>query len=122
MTYLPQDIHGPGETRAWMRHVVLADETVWVAQVDDDIVAYGSVGNGFLNNLYVHPNHQGRGIGAALLNQAKALAPDGLKLRTFEANHGAIRFYEAHGFTTSETTDGSRNEEHLPDRLMAWCS
>ena len=46
----------------------------------------------------------------------------GLKLWTFEANHGAIRFYEAHGFTTSETTDGSRNEEHLPDRLMAWCS
>ena len=29
MTYLSQDIHTADEVRDWMRHVVLADETVW---------------------------------------------------------------------------------------------
>ena len=120
MAYLPQDVHFPDETRAWMRDVVLADENVWVAEVDDEVVAYGSVGNGYLNHLYVHPQHQGRGIGSALLNQAKAQAWEGLKLWTFEPNQGAIRFYEAHGFVTCKTTDGRDNEESVPDRLMAW--
>ena len=89
MAYLPQDVHSPDETRAWMRDVVLADENVWVAEVDDEVVAYGSVGNGYLNHLYVHPQHQGRGVGSALLNQAKAQAWEGLKLWTFEPNQGA---------------------------------
>ncbi len=103
-----------------MRDVVLADQDVWVAEVDEHIVAYGSVGNGYLNNLFVHPRYQGRGIGGALLAQAKAQAPDGLKLWTLEPNKGAIRFYEARGFLTLKTTDGRDSEEQVPDRLMAW--
>ena len=50
----------------------------------------------------------------------EARAPDGFRLWTFEPNAGAIRFYERHGLTTLARTDGSGNEERVPDRLMAW--
>lgn len=100
--------------------VVFEEQTVWVADINDEIIAYASLGDGYLNNLYVDPDHQGQGIGGALLDQAKEAAPDGLKLWTFEPNHGAIRFYEARGFVTLKTTDGGDNEERVPDHLMAW--
>ena len=66
--------------------------------------------DGFLNNLYVLPDCQGRGIGGALLSEVKAHAPEGVKLWTFEPNEGAIRFYERHGFVTIERSDGRANE------------
>jgi len=39
----------------------------------------------------------------------------GLQLWTFQANREARRFYERHGFTAVEETDGTTNEERLPD-------
>ena len=120
MAYLPQNIHSFAETRAWIRDVVLAQDHVWVAEIEGRIVAFTALGGGFLNHLYVHPNHQGRGIGAALLDRAKAETVAGLSLWTFEPNKRAIRFYERHGFVTCETTDGQGNKEKIPDRLMVW--
>ena len=74
----------------------------------------------FLNNLYVLPEHQGRGIGTALLAVVMKHSRDGVKLKTFEPNEAAIRFYERHDFQTLRRTDGHTNEENVPDRLMAW--
>ena len=37
-----------------------------------------------------------------------------------EPNQGAIRFYQCHGFTTVEHSDGRGNPENIPDRLMFW--
>ena len=36
---------------------------------------------------------------------------------TFQANAGARRFYERHGFVPVEFTDGQANEERCPDVL-----
>jgi ribosomal protein S18 acetylase RimI-like enzyme len=118
MVYLLKN-HVAGAQR-WMREIVFTQQNVWVAEVDHVIVGYTSLAGGFLTNLYVHPDHQRRGIGSALLAEVKAYAPDGFKLWTFQQNEDAIRFYERHGFRSLTVTDGKDNMERLPDRLMAW--
>ena len=45
--------------------------------------------------------------------------PNGLQLRTFESNVGAQRFYERHGFTARDRTDGD-NKQGAPDILYVW--
>ena len=72
----------------------------------------------FLNQLYVHVEHQGKGIGTQLLNRAKENSNGSLKLYTFELNKKAQHFYEAHGFKI--IGGGSDNEEQLPDLLLQW--
>jgi len=118
MLYLPK-ANAAGAQR-WMREIVFTHQNVWVAEVDEMVVGYASLAGGFLTNLYVHPDHQRRGIGSALLAEVKAYALEGLKLWTFQQNEGAIRFYERHGFRSLKVTDGKDNMERLPDRLMAW--
>jgi len=41
-------------------------------------------------------------------------------LWTFVSNVRAQRFYERHGFTVAERTDGSGNEEKAPDLRYVW--
>jgi GNAT superfamily N-acetyltransferase len=74
----------------------------------------------WVDQLYVDRAHTGRGIGAALLGQAKRERPHGLRLWTFASNVRAQRFYERHGFVATDRTDGSRNEEHSPDIQYVW--
>ena len=117
MSYLPH-VHSFVSVEKWIRETVLPRQHVWVAQIDGDVVGYASLHDSFLTNLYVHPSHQRHGIGAALLTEVKKFAFDGFKLWVFETNRDAIRFYERHGARTIRMTDGSQNEEKLPDRLM----
>ena len=100
--------------------LVFRSERVWVAEDADRIVGYASADGESLNHLYVLPEHQGRGIGSALLAEVMKHARDGVKLWTFEPNEAAIRFYVRHGFRTLRCTDGRTNEENVPDRLMVW--
>ena len=51
---------------------------------------------------------------------AKERRPDGFTLWTFQQNEGARRFYERHGLTAIEFTEGERNEEQMPDVRYAW--
>jgi ribosomal protein S18 acetylase RimI-like enzyme len=118
MIYLPKT-QAAGAQR-WMREIVFTQQNVWVAEVDRLIVRYASFGGGFLTNLYVHPDHQRRGIGSALLAEVKAYSPEGFKLWTFQQNEDAIRFYERQGFRSLKVTDGRDNMEQLPDQPMAW--
>ncbi len=56
-----------------------------------------------LDQIFVAPQAQGRGVGLALLNFAKQQLPAGLWLGTAADNTGARRFYERHGFRLNET-------------------
>lgn len=56
-----------------------------------------------LDQIFILPEAQGRGIGAALLDFAKRQLPGGMWLGTAAENTGARRFYERHGFRLSET-------------------
>lgn len=101
-------------------------EEVWLAEEGGLPVGFLAIrrsrteGWEVLEKLYVEPEAQSRGIGAALLDRAKALRPDGLYLWVFQKNEGARRFYERHGFQLVKLTDGSENMEHEPDALYRW--
>jgi RimJ/RimL family protein N-acetyltransferase len=55
-----------------------------------------------------------------LLQHAKELQAQGIRLWVFQKNAGARRFYERHDFRLEKMTDGSGNKEHEPDALYSW--
>jgi len=91
---------------------------VWGAAVDETIgiIAFR---DGWVDQLYVLPEHQGRGVGDTLLQLAKAAFPS-LQLWTFQKNILTRRFYEKRGFVAIQETNGLDNEEHEPDVLYRW--
>jgi len=101
-------------------------EEVWLAEEDGRPLGFLAIrrsqqnGREVLEKLYVEPEAQNRGVGAALLDQAKALRPEGFVLWVFQKNEGARRFYERHGFRLVELTDGADNMEQEPDALYRW--
>ena len=119
LTFLPR-LHTHEQQRAWIRDVVLTRSEVWVAEEGGRIVGFAALGDAVLEHLYVHPDAQGRGVGGALLEQAKACRPAGFRFWVFQANDRARGFYERRGCTVVELTDGSRNEERVPDALYEW--
>ncbi|GHF03160.1 histone acetyltransferase [Streptomyces werraensis] len=112
--------HTDDEVRAWIREVVVPGRETWVATVDDSVVAMMVREGNDLDQLYIDPAWQGRGIGGRLVNVAKERSPSGLTLWTFQVNEVARRFYERHGFVPEESTDGLGNEEREPDVRYVW--
>jgi chorismate mutase/GNAT superfamily N-acetyltransferase len=115
---MPPQLHSPESVLAFMTGVV-EEKEVWVAE-RDEIVGFAVLAPAFLDALYVGPDHQGFGIGTALLDLAKARRPHGFALWVFASNAPARGFYHRHGFVELEHTDGSGNEERSPDVRMAW--
>jgi GNAT superfamily N-acetyltransferase len=119
LTFLPR-LHTDDELRTFIRDVVLPEQEVWVAADDGDIVGFVAMTDERLEHLYVDPRAQKRGIGSALLAQAKLRRPGGFTFWVFQANEVACRFYEARGCWLVKLTDGSGNEERTPDALYRW--
>jgi putative acetyltransferase len=117
LPYLPV-LHDDAEDRAYFAGVVERQE-VTLSEDGGVAVAFVALDRDELDHLYVHPEHHRRGHGAKLLAHAQARR-DHIELWVFQRNHGAIAFYEAHGFAIVESTDGAGNEEHEPDHRMAW--
>ncbi|MFE0704740.1 GNAT family N-acetyltransferase [Streptomyces sp. NPDC058872] len=112
--------HTDEQVRSWLREVVVPGLETWVATVDGSVVAMMVLDGEELDQLYVDPPWRGRGIGDRLVDLAKRRRTAGLSLWTFQVNAPARRFYERHGFTAVEHTDGHRNEEREPDVRYAW--
>lgn len=92
---------------------------VTVAELGSDVAAFIARDGNDVDALFVASWAQGRGLGAALLDDAKAQA-DRLELWTFQNNTGAQRFYLRHGFDEVARTNGDKNEEGLPDIRYLW--
>lgn len=110
----------PDDVEAWARSWDLDEEDLWVAEVDGEPAAYARMRGAWLDDLYVLPEHQGRGIGTLLLEVVCSLRPQGFGLWVFAANHAARRFYVGRGLVELEETDGSGNAEHEPDVRLVW--
>ena len=119
---IPPSMHDDEDVRRWMRDDFMPRAELWFA-VDEDAAPLAILaleGDDWLEQLYVLPAAQGRGIGRALVEHAKLQRPGGLQLWAFESNAPARAFYEANGFVAAEFTDGSGNEERAPDVRYVW--
>ncbi len=91
--------HSDAEYGDYFRKQVVPVCETWVALVTGRVVAVMTLEEDeWLDRLYVDPEFQRQGVGSRLLQQAKELRPDGLRLVTLERNEPARRFYERHGF------------------------
>lgn len=119
------------DTTAWMprvhtraedlAHAARMIELGWVtvALQNEQIVGFAARDGRELNSLYVSQSARDHGVGTALLEHAKTDV-NTLDLWTFQANSGAQRFYQRHGFSEMSRTDGAGNDEKLPDIQLVW--
>ncbi len=116
---IPPPVHSDDEVRAWFQHVVFpSQDDVWVTEASGHLVALMVLGQEWIEQLYVHPAWNSRGLGSQLVELAKRERTR-LDLWTFQSNAGARRFYERHGFIAEAMTDGD-NEEGAPDIRYHW--
>lgn len=117
MPWLPVLHSLAGDVKFFTR--IVSEQYVEVIEVEGEIVGFCSTHDGWIEQLYIHPDHQGRGLGAAFMARAKT-RDDALQLWVFQQNTAAQDFYAKHGFTVAERTDGQTNEEKCPDARMTW--
>lgn len=113
------DHHSWAEQLAYLGEIAQKyDVYLAVERATDQVVGLMAVGGSELDQLYIHVDYQGLGIGSRLLNLAKKLSPGTLQLYTFEVNKKAQAFYEKHGFTI--LWRGVESESGLADIRYEW--
>lgn len=116
--------HAEADVRRWIARELIPSGCVTVAVVGGEIAGLMALSRdaerGWIDQLYLAPESVARGIGTRLLERAKRELGGPIRLHTFQANAGARRFYERHGFRALAFGDGSTNEEGCPDALYEW--
>lgn len=107
------------EDRDYFRNLILTNNQVWIVESENYPVAFMAIHNDFVDQLYIHPDYQRRGIGRALLDFARKLSPDHLWLYTLQVNVNARAFYEKNGFV-AEKYGFSPPPENEPDVEYHW--
>jgi len=81
------------------RNELVPNAAIMVAAATDSLRGFVTIDKtGYLDQLVVAPDQWGSGLAAALVDQAKQLSPDGVRLLVNDDNARAIRFYERQGF------------------------
>jgi GNAT superfamily N-acetyltransferase len=111
--------HTPDDDRWFYRQRMFATCQLWGAFDALQMLGIIAFRDGWIDQLYVLPSAQRRGVGSTLLSVAQREF-DQLRLWTFQRNVAARRFYEARGFVLEQETPGMRNEEKEPDALYRW--
>ena len=117
MPWLPR-VHSAAEEIMYAGDMIDAG-WVRVAKVDGRVVGFIARHENRVHALYVLPEAQDKGVGTALLQDAKKEC-DTLRLWSYQANAPAARFYGLRGFIEIERTDGAENEAGLPDIHFEW--
>ncbi|WP_406187398.1 GNAT family N-acetyltransferase [Streptomyces sp. NBC_01006] len=120
MPYLPRQKRSHDQVARWAEDVLLTSCRTWVAVRDGEILGYAALEGDMLEHLYLRPDVRRQGIGTLLLDEVRRHSPDGVSLHVFQQNTDARAFYELHGFTVLDTSDGHRNMENLPDMTLRW--
>ena len=118
--YLPTEQSYTVETdTAFFRDHLAPRCAIWLAVEGEVLLGFIALQGSYVDRLYVHPDRQRGGVGAALLDQAKALSPAGLTLHTHQQNVSGCAFYERHGFVPI-AYGISAPPESAPDVLYCW--
>jgi GNAT superfamily N-acetyltransferase len=112
-------LHTPQEDRWFFRERLFKTSQLWGAFDGAQMIGIIAFREDWIDQLYVLPSSQQRGVGTRLLQIAQRALPR-LYLWTFQRNVQARRFYERRGFLLVEETDGARNDEKEPDALYFW--
>lgn len=115
---VPRTPRSDDEVRAWFADSVLPSQEVWVAEAGGGPIALMVLAGEWIEQLYVDPDHQRAGHGAALVRLAQAERST-LALWTFLANARARAFYESLGFRRSGPAS-TANEERAPAVVYRW--
>lgn len=115
-----KDPHPIEEQRQYLLDVVIPNNAIRIALLDDRIVGFIAASPSCLSQLYVRQDFHRRGIGARLLEWAKKQSCGSLSLYTFERNTGARTFYERNGFTL--VSRGFEPNWQLDDLKYEWCA
>lgn len=119
-----KDDYTPGQLRAWTSgcndleawNASLLANGALIAEEDGEIIGFGDIDEtGYLDRLFVHKDHQGEGIGAALCEALEAIAPSGVSTH---ASITARPFFEARGYIVEEENIVERDGEILINYLM----
>jgi GNAT superfamily N-acetyltransferase len=112
-------LYTPQEDRSFFRERLFKTSELWGAFDDAGMIGIIAFREDWVDQLFVLPRSQRRGVGSALLQIAQGRFPC-LYLWTFQRNAPARRFYESKGFLLIEETDGAGNAEKEPDALYIW--
>lgn len=102
------------------------DDQLWVAELGGEVVGYLRLVRpdeervGWVDDLYVLPEHAGRGVGSALLELARALLPEGFGLWVYAVNAPARAFYAAHGLREVEAVPADDSPHGEAEVRLAW--
>lgn len=110
--------HSADEVRSWVAQSLIPAGGTVVVESNGAIVGLMATERedscSWIRQMAVDPLHVGTGLGAVLLQHAFDICPLPIRLYTFQANLGARRFYERHGFRAVRLSDGATNEERCP--------
>lgn len=91
-----------------------------VAVIDNEIAGFADIDStGYFDHLFVHKNHQGKGVAKALANAMEAHAAEqGYKVITVAASITAKPFFESLGYTVLKQQSVERLGQVLTNYLM----
>jgi len=119
-TYLPTwQAFTLEQAREVFDRVIRPNCAIWVAMLDERVVAYLAMKGTYIDRLYVDPPEWRKGWGTRLVNVAKQVSPSGLELHTHQENVAARALYERHGFK-AVTFNVSPPPESAPDVKYHW--
>jgi ribosomal protein S18 acetylase RimI-like enzyme len=90
-----------------------------VLETDGQLAGFMAIAGDFVDQLYIHPDFQRRGLGKELLDFAKRQSAEHVWLFTLQINGNGRAFYEKNGFV-AEKFGISPEPESEPDVEYHW--
>lgn len=113
-----KEIHSFENHLFFLNNILNKDNEIYIAVDNSKVVGLIAFNKNEVNQLYIHNDFQGKGLGKRLLDMAKINSDGRLTLYTFEINYKAQRFYDRNGFKV--ISRGHENEENLDDIKYEW--